>query len=45
MSNENSILEDQLEASTVINLDFSSLNSSIPNESSKNLIEDLNELN
>lgn len=45
MSIEHSILEDQLEASTDFKLDFSDLNASIPNESSKNLIEDLNELN
>ena len=45
MSIEHGILEDQLEASTDFKLDFSDLNSSIPNESSKNLIEDLNKLN
>ena len=45
MSIEHSILEDQLEASTDFKLDFSDLSASIPNESSKNLIEDLNKLN
>tara|TARA_A100001011_G_scaffold377420_1_gene441051 strand:+ start:412 stop:1320 length:909 start_codon:yes stop_codon:yes gene_type:complete len=45
MSIEHSILEDQLKASTDFKLDFSDLNASIPNKSSKNLIEDLNKLN
>ncbi len=45
MSIEHSILEDQLEASKDFKLDFSDLNASIPNESTKNFIEDLNKLN
>jgi len=45
MSIEHSILEDQLEASKDFKLNFSDLNASIPNESTKNFIEDLNKLN